>query len=131
MLCSMGIYLTASDLARIYRVELGTIYSWASRDNWRRTGTWPRRYHVDDAQASHDRRYHVDDAQASHERRKRRHPRPPTVSGFPRPRQTGEAAAADVNDGEDTVAVPYERGIKASTVPAACQNGAETGDIER
>jgi len=49
-------YLTASDLARLYRVALGTIYSWASRDNWRRTETWPRKYHLEDAQASYDRR---------------------------------------------------------------------------
>lgn len=53
----MDHYLTASDLSRIYHVALGTIYSWASRDNWRRTDTWPRRYHWEDAQASYDRRH--------------------------------------------------------------------------
>jgi hypothetical protein len=70
----MEIYLTASDLASIYHVALGTIHSWASRDSWRRTETWPRKYHVEDAQASYDRR-------------RRRHARPPTASGIARPRQ--------------------------------------------
>jgi uncharacterized protein YjcR len=50
----MAPYLTASDLARIYRVSLETIYRWASQDNWRTKTTRPRKYHLEDAQASYD-----------------------------------------------------------------------------
>jgi hypothetical protein len=52
----MAPYLTASDLAGIYRVSLETIYRWASQDNWRTKTTRPRKYHLEDAQASYDRR---------------------------------------------------------------------------
>jgi uncharacterized protein YjcR len=57
MICLVDSYLTASDLARIYDVPLGTIYSWASRDNWRRTKAWPRKYYLEDVQACYDRRH--------------------------------------------------------------------------
>jgi hypothetical protein len=49
-------YATAADLARIYRVALGTIYRWASEDGWKRTPVRPIRYHRGDAQRSYDRR---------------------------------------------------------------------------
>jgi uncharacterized protein YjcR len=54
---SMDAYLSASDLAHMYRVRPGTIRSWASRDGWRRTRYRPIRYNLDDAQASFNRRY--------------------------------------------------------------------------
>ncbi|SRR6266566_1611254 len=50
-------HATAADLAHIYRVPIGTIYRWASEDQWRRTRTaHPVRYNAHDAQASYDRR---------------------------------------------------------------------------
>ena len=49
-------YGTARDIARIYDVPLGTVYRWASEDQWRRTTNRPTRYHWDDVEASRDRR---------------------------------------------------------------------------
>lgn len=48
-------YATAADLARTYRVPLGTIYRWASLDQWRRTDPRhrPVRYHPEDADSSY------------------------------------------------------------------------------
>lgn len=50
--------MTAADLARIFRVPLGTIYRWAHEDGWKRHG-WPRVYDMDDVQESYDRRRHA------------------------------------------------------------------------
>jgi uncharacterized protein YjcR len=50
-------YLSAADLAHIYRVTTSTIYKWASEDKWRRTRYRPVRYHMDDAQASWAKRH--------------------------------------------------------------------------
>jgi len=47
-----GEYVTARDLARLFRVPVGTIYRWASEDQWRRTRYRPIRYHIDDASES-------------------------------------------------------------------------------
>jgi len=47
----------AAELARLYRVPVGTIYRWASEDNWRRMRRGQQvRYHGGDAQQSFDRR---------------------------------------------------------------------------
>jgi hypothetical protein len=53
---SNATHATAKDLAAIYRVAVGTIYGWACKDDWGRTG-WPRMYSRADAQASYERRY--------------------------------------------------------------------------
>jgi len=53
-------YLTAPDIAHIYRVAVGTVYRWASEDHWRRTRYRPIRYHMDDAQASWQQRHQGD-----------------------------------------------------------------------
>ena len=53
-----ALYATAADLARLYRVSQGTIYGWASKDHWRRTGVFrPRGYSREDAHKSWERRY--------------------------------------------------------------------------
>lgn len=52
----MDPWLTAADLARIYRRAPSTIYHWASQDHWARTQTRPVRYRAADAQASYLRR---------------------------------------------------------------------------
>ena len=49
-------WLTAADLARLWRIPLPTIWRWASEDQWPRTRTRPVRYDPDAAQASLDRR---------------------------------------------------------------------------
>lgn len=50
-------YATAADIAILYNASYGTIMRWASQDRWRRTGTYRKRYAIDDAQASYDRRH--------------------------------------------------------------------------
>jgi hypothetical protein len=55
-LAATGIWLSARDLAAVYRIPLGTVYGWASTDHWQRTTTWPRKYSLGDAQASYERR---------------------------------------------------------------------------
>jgi hypothetical protein len=57
--------LTAADLAAVYQIPVGTIYGWASTDKWRRTTTRPKRYLLDDAQASYERRRPSDDDNAA------------------------------------------------------------------
>lgn len=49
---------TASDLARIFGVAVGTIYCWASEDDWRRSDLRirPVRYNLEDARRSYQRR---------------------------------------------------------------------------
>lgn len=54
-------WATAADLARAYGVKPGTIYAWASQDNWRRTTRRPKRYAWEDAQSSYERRHAVAD----------------------------------------------------------------------
>ncbi|GGV34120.1 hypothetical protein GCM10010182_67470 [Actinomadura cremea] len=59
-----GDYATATDLARIYGVALGTIYRWASQDQWDRTRYRPIRYRHSDAERSYLRR-HTDNVNAA------------------------------------------------------------------
>jgi hypothetical protein len=47
-------WLTAAQLSELLRVPIGTIWRWASEDDWRRLDRRPKRYHHDDAQASYD-----------------------------------------------------------------------------
>lgn len=49
-------YLSASDLAAIWRIPIGSVYRMASEDGWRRTRYRPVRYHMDDAHASYTKR---------------------------------------------------------------------------
>lgn len=52
-----------AELARIYRVPVGTIYRWASEDRWRRVRRGRAvRYHGADAQNSYDQRRTADAA---------------------------------------------------------------------
>lgn len=60
----MAAWITARQASRLYNVQLGTIYAWASRDNWRRTphrqgSVRPIEYCWEDAQASYERRHGV------------------------------------------------------------------------
>lgn len=49
---------TAADLARLFRVAIGTVYCWASEDDWRRSDprVRPVRYHLEDARRSYESR---------------------------------------------------------------------------
>lgn len=49
-------WLTADQLARLWRVPVGTVWRWASEDRWPRTRSRPTRYDPEAAQAGHDRR---------------------------------------------------------------------------
>ena len=49
-------YLTAADIARIYRVPRGTVWRWAHEDGWRRTRLRPVRYHMDDVHTTYTKR---------------------------------------------------------------------------
>lgn len=49
-------WLTAAQLSEVLRVPIGTVWFWASEDQWRRLDRRPKRYHNDDAQASYEAR---------------------------------------------------------------------------
>lgn len=49
-------WLTAEQLSSLWHVAVGTVWRWASEDDWRRIDRRPKRYHHDDAQASYERR---------------------------------------------------------------------------
>lgn len=49
-------WLTSAQLSELLRVPLGSVWRWASEDDWRRVDGRPKRYHLDDAQASYEAR---------------------------------------------------------------------------
>ena len=63
----MAAWITARQASRLYGVQLGTVYAWASQDNWRRTphkrgSIRPIEYCWEDAQASYEKRHGVPQA---------------------------------------------------------------------
>ncbi len=50
------LYLSAADLATLLRVPKGTIYRWASEDQWPRTKGRPVRYLASEAEHSQETR---------------------------------------------------------------------------
>ena len=48
--------MSGPELAKVWRIPLGTVRRWASEDRWPRTRTRPVRYDPEAAQVSYERR---------------------------------------------------------------------------